>query len=117
MKLNLITLVPSNPSESEKFYTELIGLKVARKMDVGPGSIVFLANKQDETMIEILNLPIEEKASAKGLTLTFESDESLELIREKAIKLGYQPSNIIDQGSKPRHFSVTDPDGLQVEFM
>ncbi|NMB30182.1 MAG: VOC family protein, partial [Clostridiales bacterium] len=40
----------------------------------------------------------------------------LDVLREKATKLGYSPSEIISMEPKPRHFTVADPDGIIVEF-
>ena len=40
----------------------------------------------------------------------------LEEVRNTALALGYGPSELVDQGPKPRYFTVLDPDGIVVEF-
>lgn len=54
MKLNYITILVKDLEKSLAFYTELVGLKIIRRFNPGPGEIVFLANQEGETMIELI---------------------------------------------------------------
>lgn len=116
MKLNYITIMVKDIEKSVMFYEKLVGLKVIRKMHPGDGKIVFMANGQDETMLELIHFDDTENVSVKGMVMSFTSQIPLEMLREKVEKAGYTPTDIIDQGPKPKYFRVNDPDGIVVEI-
>ncbi|MCH4284692.1 VOC family protein [Absiella sp. AM54-8XD] len=116
MKLNYITIMVKDIEKSVMFYEKLVGLKVIRKMHPGDGKIVFMANGQDETMLELIHFDDTESVSVKGMVMSFTSQIPLEMLREKVEKAGYTPTDIIDQGPKPKYFRVNDPDGIVVEI-
>lgn len=115
MKLNFITFMVRDIEKSIAFYENLAGLKVVNRFNPGMGEIAFMANAEGETMIELINFEKGEKVSAKGMVMSFAA-EDLESVREKAIEMGYAPSAIIQNGPKPAHFKVKDPDDIVVEF-
>ena len=116
MLLNYITLSVRNIEKSIEFHTELVGLKVVRTIEPPMGKIVFMQNSDGETMLELVRLELFEKVSAKGLVFSFSAIEKLSAIRERAMEMGYQPSEIVSQRPKPDYFTVIDPDGLTIEF-
>lgn len=117
MRLNFITIMVRNMEKSLIFYQELVGLQVINRMSLEKGKIVFLANSKEETMLELIEFKGEEKVRTEGLVMSYSAEEPLEDIREKALELGYSPSDIVEQGMKPKHFTVEDPDGIAVEFI
>lgn len=116
MKLNFITLMIRDIEKSTAFYQGLAGLHVVRRFNPGKGEIVFLANAEGETMLELIQFDDAEKVSAKGMIMSFLVRDDLSKLREDAVKLGYHPSEIIRGGAKPEHFTIADPDGIIVEF-
>ncbi len=116
MKLNFITMMVRDTKKAVAFYQELAGLQVVNHLCIEAGEIIFLANEKGETMLELIQFEHAEKVLAKGLVLSFSAADELEQLREKAVALGYLPSNIIAGGPKPKHFTVADPDGIIVEF-
>jgi lactoylglutathione lyase len=102
--------------QSVAFYKELVGLQEMNRISLEAGEIVFLANSKGETMIELIEFDGVEKVETKGMVMSYLADTELEELREKAIQLGYTPSEIIDKGPKPKYFTITDPDGIVVEF-
>lgn len=116
MKLNFITFMVRNIQNSMAFYQRLAGLQVVNRIGLERGEIVFLANAKGETMLELVALEGAEPVTAKGMFMSFTAGDRLDEIRERAISLGYAPSDIIAIGPKPKHFSVMDPDGVSVEF-
>ena len=116
MKLNFITFMVRDIKESVAFYQKLAGLQVINRMSNEAGEIVFLANEKGETMLELIEFEGVEKVITKGMVLSFSAKNELEELREKALTLGYFPSEIIAIGPKPKHFTVEDPDGIVVEF-
>lgn len=116
MKLNFITFMVRDIKDSLVFYQELVGLQVMNRISLNEGEIVFLANDKDETMLELIEFKGVEKVTAKGMVMSFSVENELEEVRAKALALGYFPSEIIERGPKPKHFTLADPDGLIVEF-
>ena len=116
MKLNFITLMVRDIEKSVAFYQELAGLEVLNRLSLKAGEIVFLANRNGETMLELVQFDGGEKVSTKGMVISFSAGENLVELREKAVGLGYFPSAIIIGGPKPNHFTISDPDGITVEF-
>ena len=116
MKLCYITIMVRDMEKSLQFYQELVGLQIMRKMEPPMGKIVFLGNKEGETMLELIDFAGSEKVDAKAMVMSYGAESDLEALREKAAVMGYQPSEILDCPPKPRHFTVADPDGITVEF-
>ena len=116
MRLNYITFMVRNVIKSVNFYQDLAGLKVMNSIKTEAGEIVFLANEKGETMLELIEFVGVEKVTTKGMVMSFAVESELDVLREKATKLGYSPSEIISMEPKPRHFTVADPDGIIVEF-
>lgn len=67
-------------------------------------------------MLELIEFEEVEKVSTNGMVMSFSTNIDLEKSRDKAIILGYFPSEIFIKGPKPKHFTVKDPDGIVVEF-
>ena len=116
MKLNYITFMVRDIEKSAKFYQDLVQLSIVRQFTADAGEIMFLANAKGETMIELIEFEGVEKVETKGMVLSFTASDELEVLKEKAISLGYSTSEIIDKGPKPKYFTATDPDGIIVEF-
>lgn len=116
MKLNFITFMVRDIEKSVAFYQELAGLEVLNRLSPGAGEIVFLANRNGETMLELAQFDGGEKVSTKGMVISFSAGGNLVELRKKAIELGYFPSEIMVGGPKPNHFTISDPDEITVEF-
>lgn len=116
MKLNYITFMVRDIEQSIKFYQDLAGLEVVRRFNPGMGEIAFLANGKEETMLELIQFDHAENVMTKGMVMSFQAKEHLADIREKAVLLGYSPSEILSKPPKPDHFTVSDPDGVLIEF-
>ena len=69
-------------------------------------------------MLELVSFEGAPTVSTQAMTLSFSAEgPRLEELRETALTLGFAPSEIIQDGPKPAHFTVIDPDGVQVEFL
>ena len=115
MKLNYITIVVENLEKSVEFYTELAELKIIRKINLPNGKIVFLANNEGETILELAEVESAESVDTKSLTISFLA-ENLEEVHKKASELNYNPTEILNHPPKPKHFQLNDPDGIRIEF-
>lgn len=116
MKLNYITIMVRNLEKSLEFYKELALLNVVNQIELPIGKINFLSDGKDSTMLELIEFKNDEKVETKGMVMSFLVTEALENVHSKAVKLGYHPSDIINQDPKPKHFIVKDPDGIIIEF-
>ncbi len=118
MKLNFLTFFITNTEKTIEFYEELAGLKVERRFNPGIGEIVFMGNGGDDTKLEFINANSKELSykQGSGMTMCFLCEGDLEQLREKAVKIGYNPSDIYDKGPAPVNFTVLDPNGILVEF-
>ena len=116
MKLNTITIAVTDMERTIAFYRAMAQLKVIRRFNPGQGEIAFMADREGDTAPEFVQRPELEPVRATGLTLRFQTRGALEPLREQAFAMGYAPSPIQSQPPKPVHFTVTDPNGLRVEF-
>lgn len=116
MKLSYITMMVRDLEQSLAFYEKLVGLKVLRRFNPGPGEIAFLGNGEGETMLELIHFDGAPTVKAAELVMSYQAEGELEALRRRAIDLGYAPTELIHHPTKPLHFRVTDPDGLVVEF-
>ena len=119
MKLNAITIMVRDIDKTIAFYRELAGLKVIRRYSPGaadPSDIAFLADAEGDTALECIQDLESEKVMARNLTLCFTARGALNELRDKAIHMGFSPTEIISRPPKPLSFSLSDPDGIRVEF-
>lgn len=119
MKLNTITIMVRDMDKTIAFYRELAGLKVIRRFSPGasdPSDIAFLADAEGDTALECIQDAEAEKVVARNLTLCFTARGSLSALRDKAVHLGFSPTEIVSRPPKPLSFALSDPDGIRVEF-
>ncbi|HUM56356.1 MAG TPA: VOC family protein, partial [Bacillota bacterium] len=93
---------------------EIAGLKIQREMK-GPFSIVFLANAEDETCIEL----IESKDicySGEGISIGFHVPD-VEKYHEELQKKGFDPTPIEAPAPNVKFFFVKDPGGVMIQFI
>jgi lactoylglutathione lyase len=116
MKFCWCTLMVKNMEESLKFYQEIVGLKIDRRLNAGPnGEIVFLGD--GETKVELIsNQNKTETDMGKDITLGFEVDsidKMVEFVKEKGMEFQgpFQPSPIV------KFFYVKDPNGTKIQFV
>ncbi|MDF9823978.1 catechol 2,3-dioxygenase-like lactoylglutathione lyase family enzyme [Breznakia sp. PF5-3] len=116
MKLKHITFSVPDIEKSITFYTELVNLTIQFRLSPPIGEICFLANDKGETMLEFIQFKQGAPFKSEGMVLAFKHDGDLKTLREKAISLGYIPSEIHSTGPMPTNFKITDPAGIMVEF-
>ena len=117
MKFCWTTLTVKNMEESLKFYQEVVGLAIDRRINAGPGvEIAFLG--AGETKVELIcNKEITAVEMGKSISLGFEVesvDEMQEFVKEKGIEVHSGP---FEPNSHTRFFFVIDPNGLKIQFV
>jgi lactoylglutathione lyase len=101
--------------KSITFYEEFIGLKIQKHLTSSEWEVVFLADEEGATMIELVSIPEGVMVEAKGLTVCFQTDD-LDGVFKQAQDLSLNPSDIRNPDPENRYFYVYDPDGISIEF-
>ena len=117
MRFCWCTLTVSDLEASIRFYRDVVGLSVNRRLSAGPGTaIAFMGD--GETQVELLcnsGKPAGPFGSNLSLGFVVESlDSTMESIRKKGIPVHsgpFQPNPGI------RFFYIQDPDGLKIQFV
>ena len=117
MKFCWCTIGVRDMNASLKFYQEIVGLPLDRRLAAGPKmEICFLG--EGETKVELI-CGADHKTPVKpeGISLGFEVrsvDEKIRFIKEKGLTVAsgpFQPNPHI------KFFYVKDPDGVSVQFV
>lgn len=117
MKFCWSTLRVKNMAESLEFYQEIVGLKVERIFQGGPGmEIAFLGD--GETKIELI-CQVGKKEINVGYDISWgfviESvDEKIRFLQQKGIAIQEGP---VQPNPHVRFFFVLDPNGLRIQFV
>ncbi|MCG8570411.1 MAG: VOC family protein [Spirochaetes bacterium] len=117
MKFCWTSLYVNNMEESLKFYQEIVGLKIDRKLQAGPTmDIVFLGD--GETKIELIADQSKNKVDlGKDILMGFTIDsveEKLAFLKSKGINIHSGPFQPTPQ---TKFFFVEDPNGLKIQFV
>ena len=116
MKMLQVTIRTNKFEEELMFYKEIVGLKIVRDLREKGRGIVFLADTEGDTCIEIIDTPDSDDAGNSFLSVGFDSG-AVEKMREKLIALGMEASPIESPVPYVRFFFVKDPAGVTVQFM
>ena len=116
MKFLWTTILVKDMEETLKFYQEVVGLKIDRRFNAGPGmEICFLG--EDETKLEIIHSDkFKNIDPGNAVTLGFKVDsldEMINLVNEKGIEIKTAP---VQPNPYLRYFIVQDPNGIKVQF-
>ncbi|HZK33611.1 MAG TPA: VOC family protein [Tissierellaceae bacterium] len=117
MKYCWSTLRVRDLDESIRFYSEIIGLKIQRKINQGDDiEICFLG--EGETKIELINdNEYNSDCTGEGISIGFEIeslDEFIDFLKEKSIKVHSGP---FSPNPNIRFLYITDPNGYKVQIV
>lgn len=116
MKMLQVTIRTSRFAEELAFYKDIVGLKIVRDLREKGRGIVFLADVEGDTCIEIIDTPDADDAGNELLSIGFDSGDA-EKMREKLIEAGMEVSPMESPVPYVRFFFVKDPAGVNVQFM
>ncbi|MGI6077071.1 MAG: VOC family protein [Fastidiosipilaceae bacterium] len=114
MKLKHITINVTDIDRSIEFYELIPELKVIRRQQIGSVELAFLANKEGETEVELLQFP-DRQFSGKGMFLCFECNK-IDAMHQLAVERGLNPSPVQTPDDGTRYFYVYDPDGVSIQL-
>ena len=117
MKFCWTTIMVNSMDESLKFYEEIVGLKLNRRFDAGPGKeIAFLG--EGETQVELIRDESIEKVNiGEDISMGFEVksvEEMMKFLKGKGIEIASGP---IQPNPHIQFFYVKDPNGLNIQFV
>lgn len=117
MKFCWATIRVRNLEESLKFYQEIVGIKLDRRVQSGSGvEIAFLGD--GETKIELLyDANNKEVSMGQDISLGFEVksvDEMMDFVKEKGLSIHAGP---IQPSPQVRFFYLLNPNGVKIQFV
>ena len=116
MKFHHLSLRVRDFNKSMDFYRTLTGLSVYKSFSTPDGgNVAYLQNGDGETQLELIALPQGQNFEGKGFFLCFSTD-NIEAVHEKAVKCGFNPSDIRNPEPTAKYFYVYDPDGVSVQI-
>ena len=116
MKMVHITIHTDKAEEEIRFYEEAVGLKIVRDLRGTGADIVFLADAEGDTCIEIINDPNAGCAGNDHLSIGFKADD-LDQLKSDLEAKGIETSPMISPNPHVCFFFVTDPAGMRVKFI
>ena len=93
-----------------------IGLRIVRDLRKIDAQIVFLADAEGDTRIELIEVPAGRGYCGSGISIGFHTDDAAGF-REELLKKGFQASEIVSPNPSVRFFFVNDPNGVQIQFV
>lgn len=116
MKMLHVTIHTRYFEETIRFYEEHAGLHIQRDLREAGRNIVFLAEKEGDTQIELIDDPTVEKAGNEYLSIGFNCGDP-EHKRERMSRLGFDVTPMQYPAPGVGFFYVKDPAGVKVQFM
>ena len=116
MKYSHTTIMVSDIEKSIEFYKEVAGLELQRKFSAGEKTLAFLADKEGDTEIELIQDSSEKPYSGSGISLGFQV-EDVKAYLEKMKSMGYETTDIISPNPMTHFFYINDPDGLKIQLI
>lgn len=116
MKLEHITIQTSHFEEEIAFYEKHAELKMQWDMRPMGRNMVFLADAEGATAIEIIGKPDADVSGNENLSLGFHTPDP-EKKREDLLADGCEVGPIISPMQGVKFFFVKDPAGLNVQFI
>ena len=108
MKMLHVTIQTAKFAEEIRFYQDMAGLQIVRDMREAGTDIVFLADGEGETCIEVINAPEAGNAGNDQLSIGFKA-EDLDQMKTKLTREGYETSPMISPDPHVRFFFTPDP--------
>ena len=110
-------------ARSVEFYDRCFGLKVAERLDFPEFTLIYLANGESETELELTvnKGRTEPYALGDGYSHVAFTVDDVDTEHARLADLGYAPRKLVDfaPGGEviARFFFVADPDGYQIEVI
>ena len=116
MRFCHVTIQTAAFEDELKFYTKYAELKIQRDMRTAGRNMVFLANAEGDTEIELIEKPDALDSGNANLSIGFVAND-LDALHAALANDGYLPTEFISPMPSVRFFFVKDPAGVNVQFI
>ncbi|MCR5754627.1 MAG: VOC family protein [Acetatifactor sp.] len=116
MTIQHITIQTAMFEEEIEFYEKFVDLKIKTDLRDKGQNIVFLADDEGGSEIEIINVPEADLIKCQTVSIGFHA-QNLDELYAKLQKEGFVPTPFIEPVPNVRFFFVNDPAGLRVQFI
>ena len=116
MKMMHVTIRTDKFEEEMKFYEDVAWLVPVRDLRPLGRNMIFLANREGETRVEIIEMPGAVDAGNANLSVGFLTEDA-EAKREELLAAGMEVSEITSPVPQVQFFFVKDPAGVNVQFL
>lgn len=117
MKVAHITIQTRNFEKEIHFYERYTGMTIQRDFRSMGRNMVFLAEKDGYTEVEIIEKPDADDSGNRNLSIGFHAGGDLEAMRNELARAGLEVTPFVSPAPGVRFFFVKDPAGLNVQFM
>lgn len=114
MKMKHVTIYTAKMEESMNFYQAICGLTIQREL-TDHGHIVFLANGEGETCVELIE-NTDGAYKGSGISMGFQV-EDVDAYREAMEAKGFLPTPMFSPNPHVKFFFIEDPNGLEIQFI
>ena len=113
MKIKYTTLIVKDMDESIKFYTNVMGFKIDSQYDLGPAGAITLLKGEGETMVEIIQNPVNEPGLfSMGMDVE-DLETTLKELKAKGAKVTMEPTPI----TVGTLAFIEDPNGIRIALI
>jgi len=113
MKVKYATIIVEDMEESIKFYTEVMGFEIDSQYNLGPAGTITLLKGEGETMIEIIENPMDEPGLFSIGMDVEDLNTTLKELKAKGAKVIMEPTPIT-VGSLA---FIEDPNGVRIALI
>ena len=113
MKIKYTTMIVKDMDESIKFYTNVMCFEIDSQYDLGPAGAITLLKGEGETMVEIIQNPVNEPGLfSMGMDVE-DLDTTLEELKAKGAKVTMEPTPI----TVGTLAFIEDPNGIRIALI
>ena len=94
MKIKYATIIVNDMDESIKFYTEVMGFEIDSQYNLGPAGAITLLKGEGETMVEIIENPVDEPGLFSIGMDVEDLDTTVKELKSKGAKITMEPTEI-----------------------
>ena len=116
MKMLHITIQTDQFEKEMEFYEKYVGLTLQADLRPKGKDLVFLADDEAATRVEVLRNPEAKNSGNEHLSIGFQT-EDVEAKRDEMVSAGFEVTPMISPMPGVKFFFVKDPAGVNVQFM
>ncbi len=113
MKVKYATIIVEDMEESIKFYTEVMGFDIDSQYNLGPAGTITLLKGEGETMVEIIENPVDEPGLFSIGMDVEDIHGTVEELKSKGAKITMDPTPI----TVGTLAFLEDPNGVRIALI